>query len=620
MFAKYLLVGFLSIAVVLMSVPLLMRLALKLGFVDCPGGRKTHTMPTPLCGGIAIFLAVHLAMSLVYVLGWERYSGHLAQSDWLHLVTASGLVLVLGLVDDRFDITPRWKLAGQIVIALLVYASGTDFGKMLYMGLNPVLSCILTVLWLVGAMNAFNLIDGMDGLASGLGFIGATGLALLAVFTHNLSDALLMVALAGSCFAFLWYNFYPARAFLGDSGSMLIGFTLAWFALETNTKAPAMVSLLVPLLAMGIPLLDTFLALWRRFARHLLNGGAQNGSGIFTADREHLHDRLRKSGMSQRRAALALYILAIAMVATGIVATLSSSNRSGILMAAFAVFSYVVIRHLATVELWESGRLAVKGLHAPPVKVVAVIIYPLLDILILALALAVAIYIMGPVFGDDSLKHVWMKLAPVGVGVPFMGIVCSRAYRRVWSRASVVEYGILIFLLTGGMAVCAAVFELVHEMSSAVVIPLQFVYLGAALPWIVLVRMFLRILRNLMPLIGARQVMRGAPSLLIYGAGFPATLFIRQCGYAGRADFDCHNIIGFIDEDPNLRGRIVHGFRVLGNLADLDQVLREHNVKVVVVTNTPEDDEMAVLQEITALQKVELLRWSTELQAIAGRE
>ena len=611
--SKYIAVGVSSLAVTLIAVPVLMRLALRLKLVDNPGGRRTHAVSTPLCGGVAIFLATHLAVAIVFIFHWDKYSGNVDLNVWLELVLMSFLVLALGVYDDRFRLSPRWKLLGQIVVASLVFALGTNFGKMLYIPFPPFLSYVATVLWLVGAMNAFNLIDGMDGLATGLGLIGAMGLGLVAIFTGNLSDALLMVSLAASCIGFLIYNFYPARAFLGDAGSMLIGFTLAWFALRTSTKAPTLMALSVPILAMGIPLLDTFLALWRRFVRHLLDGTSGRGSGLFTADREHLHDRLRYAGFSQRRAAGVLYGLAAFLMVAGLLATFFSSHRAGILMATFAAFSYVIIRHLAKIELWDSGRLAVRGLEKPTPVVLAVILYPLIDILVLSISLWIVIVLLGPQLSEDCTKNVWLNFAPMGVGIPFLAIVFSRTYRRVWSRARISEYGYLMFWLVGGIAVGAATLQLFYGISPREMLLVASLYLGSSFPGIFLVRAFPRLLQDTMSILQRRQDLDAGGWTLLYGAGHTATLFIRQDVHR-KAHLERMKILGFLDDDRNLFGRIICSYPVLGQLEDIPTIAAKYPVARVIITHDVPTAKRDHILELAKTFEFEVQCWQPELK------
>ena len=157
-------------------------------------------------------------------------------------------------------------------------------------------------------------------------------------------------------------------------------------------------------------------------------------------------------------------------------------------MAAFAVFSYVVIRHLARVELWDSTRLVVRGLHRPAPRVLAVLLYPPIDVLLLCAAFAVVAVLVRAEAGFEHARSLWRQMAPVGVGIPFLGIACSSAYRRVWSRARVAEYGILLVWLMGGILLACVALELLYALPTTTMLTALFVYLGAALPGILLAR------------------------------------------------------------------------------------------------------------------------------------
>jgi UDP-GlcNAc:undecaprenyl-phosphate GlcNAc-1-phosphate transferase len=371
------------------------------------------------------------------------------------------------------------------------------------------------------------------------------------------------------------------------------------------------------MLAMGVPLLDTFLAMWRRLVRHLLDGKGGKSTGIFTADREHLHDRLRATGLSQRRAALALYILAALLMLAGLLATAYSSHRTGILMAAFALFSYIVIRHLARVELWDSGRLVVNGLQRPTTKVMAVIFYPFADTIILALSFALIVRLAGTTTGNESFKELWRALAPMGIAVPFIGIVCSGAYHRVWSRASAAEYGWLMICLVGAIALTGTLLDFGNGITLHSILLVQLLYTGSALPWIMLVRIFPRLVQSsMLSLNRHRTASRNACATLLCGAGYDATLFLRQHGYRGESAYETFRILGFIDNDSNLRGRIVHGHRVLGNIADLEQLADKLDIKCVIITTSLPDDEMQKLKKTAGRHSIRLMLWQHTMTTI----
>ena len=275
-------------------------IALRFGVVDQPEKRKMHQIPIPLLGGITIGLSFGVVTMLAA--GWGLIEPAELKS-YAGLMLGSAIILLLGLVDDVVGVKPRTKLAGQVLAALVVVAMGARIDAFT----NPLgesfrigwLGVPLTVLWLVGVTNAMNLIDGLDGLAVGIGGIAALGLFAVAA-TANPFVALITVVLAGASFGFLPHNFYPAKVFLGDAGSMFIGFALAVVGLHGSLKATAATVLFLPIIVLGIPIFDTLFAIFRR---------ARGRMSPFKADREHIHHRLVRIGLHHRKVVLVLYFV-----------------------------------------------------------------------------------------------------------------------------------------------------------------------------------------------------------------------------------------------------------------------------------------------------------------------
>ena len=247
--------------------------------------------------------------------------------------------MLIGLWDDRFGMPAAVKLAGQAAVGGLAYMLDMHLGAFFGIALPVWIDLPATVFWFVAFINAFNLIDGMDGLATGLAAIAAFGLAGVFLIGSEPGDCLVMLALLGACLGFLRFNFNPAQIFLGDTGSMFLGCTLAALALNTSTKSTTLMALVVPLLAVGIPMFDTFLAVWRRVARKFLE--QDGGSAVFGADIDHLHHRLLKTGLSQRRVAALLYAGSFVLVGVALLAMLFTSSALGIYMIAFVVGVYI---------------------------------------------------------------------------------------------------------------------------------------------------------------------------------------------------------------------------------------------------------------------------------------
>jgi UDP-GlcNAc:undecaprenyl-phosphate/decaprenyl-phosphate GlcNAc-1-phosphate transferase len=265
--------------------------------------RHLHTIPVPRLGGVAIyfsFLAVTVAWAIVpYIQGGAPL---VPAGTLFGLLGPATLVFLLGLIDDLRSVNPYQKFVVQAIAAVWLYAAGFGVHHLDLITSGQILDWVyglpLTVLWVLLITNAFNLIDGLDGLAAGSALFSTLVVLALSLATSNGFVALLAVALAGATMGFLRFNFHPASIFLGDSGSLFIGFILAALALAGSQKAPTMVAVSIPILALGLPILDVTLAVCRRFVA---------GRPLFSADRQHIHHKLLTRGLSQRDAVLILY-------------------------------------------------------------------------------------------------------------------------------------------------------------------------------------------------------------------------------------------------------------------------------------------------------------------------
>ena len=347
------------LVVTLLATPIVREVNRRLGMVDKPDPRRINKVPIPRGGGVALVFGVlvpYLAFHLVTGRPWIQ---GLSDSQAYVLSFLAVAIALLGFADDRFSLPPKAKLLGQGVVAVLVWAwAGLGF-RVLWPALPAGLDCLLTVFWIVGAVNAFNLIDGLDGLASGLALIAVVGMAGALFFMRNPQATLFYFALAGGLLGFLRYNYHPASVFLGDAGSMFLGFTVSTLPLASQVPNSFLVSVGVPLLAMGVPIFDTALAILRRSVRHLLArrlpGTDTKAGEVMTADADHLHHRiLRAVGLNQRKAAWILYVCAASLVVTGLVAMLLKSHAAGLWLAALAVSAVVIFKD-AKIELFDAS-------------------------------------------------------------------------------------------------------------------------------------------------------------------------------------------------------------------------------------------------------------------------
>jgi UDP-GlcNAc:undecaprenyl-phosphate/decaprenyl-phosphate GlcNAc-1-phosphate transferase len=296
--------------------PLVRRAAFWLGAIDQPGGRRIHAVTMPRFGGPVIYLA--LALSLAPVVYLDAFVNHLllGRAETVLLVVAATLVLGVGVLDDCRSVSPWLKLLVEIVAAAMVVEAGFRIKSVFGYELGW-MSAAVSILWIITVVNGINLIDGLDGLAVGASLISSATLFAVSLYLRDVSTALILAALCGTLVGFLYYNFYPARFFLGDSGALLIGFVIAVIGIQSSSKLATVVAILAPATAVGLPLAEVILTTLRRMLRVLPIDSRETRAsdtlaesrrpGLFTPDREHIHHRLLALGITHRTVVVLLY-------------------------------------------------------------------------------------------------------------------------------------------------------------------------------------------------------------------------------------------------------------------------------------------------------------------------
>ena len=325
--------------------PFASKIAWHVDAVDYPAARRINRKPIPRMGGIAIFGGIASAF-LMQLIGARHLSWPvmLQPSPMLNInywaVAVSFIIIfATGLIDDKYQLTPKKKLLGQIIAACVAVSGGLVIGKVV----NPLtdqfidfgwLTYPITIVYLVAYSNIINLIDGLDGMASGISCISSLTMFILSMMAGRLDAAALAISITGSTLAFLRYNFHPASIFLGDSGALLLGFALGTVSLLSVTRIAGLTTIIVPLVIAGIPIIDTFSAIVRRSRAHV---------SIGQADRGHIHHRLMEEGFDQRGAVLVMYswtaILCMGTFAMTQVAMLPRIAIFTVLMLASATFA-----------------------------------------------------------------------------------------------------------------------------------------------------------------------------------------------------------------------------------------------------------------------------------------
>ena len=326
---NYMLAFLIAIGAALVVTPGVILFAAKTGAMDAPDARKVHKKPIPRIGGIGIYIAFMAGMLVVMSMNvlTEEVSHEL-----IGLLFGGSLIVLLGIIDDYKNLPAKVKLVGQIIAAtvlVVVFDVRIDFitdpfGDYLFLEFMAIPA---TIFWIVGLTNTVNLIDGLDGLAAGVSTIACITIFLVALQQDILLVAVLTAALAGAAMGFLYYNFNPARIFMGDSGSMFLGYMLAGISIIGAVKCAATIALIVPILALGLPILDTAFAIVRRY---------RGGVPIFKPDKGHLHHRLLDLGFTQRQAVLLMYVIS-ALLGLSAVALTEVSPQFAILIVGLVV-------------------------------------------------------------------------------------------------------------------------------------------------------------------------------------------------------------------------------------------------------------------------------------------
>jgi UDP-GlcNAc:undecaprenyl-phosphate/decaprenyl-phosphate GlcNAc-1-phosphate transferase len=325
----YLTAFIVALGVTYLVTPSVKRLAVRWGAVDKPDARKVHKGIIPRLGGLAIYAGFIVSVLLSVHLTWEL----------LGILLGGTAILLLGVVDDIYQLPAKVKLVGQIAAAcvLLLFDIKIDwltnpFGSMIYLDFWAI---PFTVLWVVSLTNMLNLIDGLDGLAAGVSTIAAVTIFLMAVDQHFWLVAMLTAALAGSALGFLHFNFSPAKIFMGDTGSMFLGYMLAAVSVAGTVKSAATIALIVPMVALGLPIMDTACAIIRRF---------NNGQPIFKPDRGHLHHRLLDMGLTQTQVVLILYLVSIILGVSAIAMTEVKIGHALIIIVGLLAAAFIAAR------------------------------------------------------------------------------------------------------------------------------------------------------------------------------------------------------------------------------------------------------------------------------------
>jgi len=394
-----LLLGLASFVFSLILTPWVRNSARRFGIVDQPDqNRKIHSTPIPRLGGVAIFTSVILSYGLLLAVRlnagdiiWEGLP--LVE----RLLPALLVVFIMGIVDDVVSMRPWKKLAAELVAAVLAWVGGIHVGGLGGHDLSTVLSFAVTVFWIIACTNAINLIDGVDGMAAGVSLFAALTMLIAALMNHTIPLALAIVPVCGALLGFLRYNFNPASIFLGDCGSLTLGFLLGCCGAVWSEKSSTVLGMTAPLLVLAVPLLDTALAIARRFLR---------GQPIFSADRGHIHHRLLSRGLTPRRLVLVIYAICGFGALSSLLLTVNHEQYRGFIIVIFCLAAWLGLQHLGYTEFGVAGRLVMGGAFRT----------------VLSAQLALDSF-ENEIMADMTLKECWEAICRICPQFGFWGVV-----------------------------------------------------------------------------------------------------------------------------------------------------------------------------------------------------
>jgi UDP-GlcNAc:undecaprenyl-phosphate GlcNAc-1-phosphate transferase len=556
----YLVLFVLSGAVCSVSMPVIRRLAFLLGAIDMPGGRRLHQVPTPRLGGIGILIAIATGLAVTSVRDPHTQLA-LTSTRWLGAIAAVALVAFAGITDDVVGLSALTKLAVEVFAACLAFSSGYRIDMLFNLSLGW-MSIPATIAWIVVVTNAFNLIDGMDGLAAGVGTIIGAALLVFSLSLRSQPGAWVLAALTGALLGFLPFNVPPARMFLGDGGSLSIGLILALVSVDTSNKLAAGIAIAVPIVAMGFPLAEITITVLRRMLRRIhvvrRDGDKERyeflfagNVALFSADRDHIHHRLLSLGLSKERVILTLYLATLLACGAGFGVAISRGLNRALLLGVSGATVVIAVRRLGYEELRPFNRGTLmpifdsRGINVKPVHV-------LVDLVCICLSHVAAFAIIMLTEGLTVPEGMAIFL-PLASAAQLSVLILSGLYRRSYRYAAVADVGGLVRSVgLAGLTGFVTVWMIGGKPAVTVAI-LDTYFLGTL---IFGSRLSFRLLDHARS--GNIQDKR---AVLIYGAGRAGIVALSEL----RSNPELHRFaVGFLDDDSSKQGSRVSGLPVYG--------------------------------------------------------
>lgn len=627
MIVEFIISFLLPVILALLLTPLIIRLANTVGAVDQPGGRKIHKSTTPRIGGLAVFLSVIISGMAVYVLFPSLFEGIHDNTNQLYIVGFSfAAIFSLGFWDDLKPLKPGIKFGVQFAIATLIYYAGFKISSIT----NPVGSGILnvemidfplTVLWIVGVTNAFNLIDGLDGLAAGVSTIASISIFTVSALSGAIWTAIFALILAGALVGFLRYNFNPAKIFLGDSGSLLIGFSLALISIQSSTKISTGFALLFPFLVLGLPITDTLVTMLRRFLGNYMpeKNGARSKpishkiKEMFQPDSSHIHHQILSMGVTHRNTVLLLYCVS-AFFALGAFSTTQVDNElQSITIALFLI----VILFLGIKKLrYREISIFNNGMMMPFYErwiINQPIFLSLMDLCFIACSFSLSYLLISSINPPSMEMLNFDQFLVIVLTVQLFTFWLTGVYRETIRQMGIGD----ILSITASVGYAAFSTAIVVFILDALPVLLMVQFLVLDFYFLLTFTLGIRIAYQAM-CYWFNQSKKSDEHVLIYGANENGTMILHKIIHSPESNM---KVIGFLDDDPNLEGKMIYGYPILGGHWKLAKTkLKQQVDSILMCEKNIKTENFKRLKEIARSKGIKIKRLQVSLHDILNQE
>ncbi len=606
MLSQFIIIFTIPLLMSLVLTPAIISLAKYAGAMDIPNERKVHKFPIPRLGGLAIYLSFFI--SLVLCIYFNPTINFINPSTGMMLLVSLTLVLILGIWDDIKQISPGKKFFGQWLAATIVYLAGfrisaiTSPFDLELMNLG-VFDYPATILWIVGITNAFNLIDGLDGLASGIALIASLTIFSLSLMREDLTSAFLSLLLVGATSGFLRYNFSRAKIFLGDSGSLFIGFALAILSMMSATKGSTAFSILIPILTLGLPIMDTLLSMVRRSMRSMVPNNeapkpfAKKLVSIFYPDKGHIHHQLMSFGISDRKVVIILYVVSIIFSVGAFAVTIANTIIAIPILIIIGLATFLGVNQLGYKEMALLRNGTLLPIYEKPFFKSS-LFHSFLDLGSISLSFGITFYLTNQ--SDFVFDYAFYKNLAIILGTQFSVLFFGGIYKLTMKQLGLGDLLKIVKAITVSVFFTWIVFSLVYQSFSY--LNLGFIFLN----FYFLITFVLggRLLFNILNYLSYNDDPNGRKKVLVYGAGADGLKIMEQI-----TKNSFYNIfpVGILDDDPHLLGKRINGYKILGSHWNLPQILKAIPVdEILVFDNNLQQEVIKRLVKIASAHRIKI--------------